>query len=181
MAASVRTLLDRLPEARSLSRRERARALQLLTPTKLLPGAVLYAQDDAPQQLALLLTGSMVVTTATSDGAELALGRVGPGEVIGEMGLLDGAPRSATVTCERPATLLTLDRGGFEELEATADPVLVWLLDIAARGMARRIGAMSERIAAVALDAQLLHHLPAASAQRSLGLWAWLDALRGRP
>ena len=131
--------------------------------------------------MALLLEGSLVVTTTTADGVTLPLGRVLPGEVIGEMGLLDGAPRSATVTCEREATLLILDRERFEELERQADTVLVWLLNIAARGMARRIGVMSERIASAAVDPEALHTLPGLAGRRPQSLWAWLSSLGSKP
>lgn len=174
MPASARTLLERLPQARRLDRRQRRRVLHLLVQEQLEQGQQLYTQGDPPQQMALLLSGSLLVSAHSNEGNQLPLGRVGPGEVIGEMGMLDGAPRSATVRCERTAVLLTLDRGRYELLLSQADPVLVWLLEIAARGMAERIGAMNERLAAAATDPDRLRNLPGSEDHRSRRFWAWL-------
>jgi len=180
MPANARTLLDRLPAARTLGRRERRRALRLLDIERLEPGAVLYHQADPPEQMALLLSGRLLASTLTSDDTSIPLGRIRAGEVIGEMGLLDGAPRSATVTCEYSAVLLVLHRHRFHELEASADPILAWLLNVAAKGMALRIGAMSERIAQAAVEPEVLHALPRPSAHQPQSLWTWLEALRGQ-
>lgn len=49
--------------------------------------------------------------TAERDGRKVA--ELGPGAFIGELSLLDGAPRSATVTCTTPCRVLVLSRGEF--------------------------------------------------------------------
>jgi CRP-like cAMP-binding protein len=174
MPTSSRTLLERLPQARRLGRGQRGRVLHLLVEQRLEQGQLLYTQGDPPRQMALLLSGTLLVTAQSPDGTQLPLGRVRPGEVIGEMGMLDGAPRSATVRCEQPAALLTMDRGRYDLLLSQADPVLVWLLEIAARGMAKRIGAMNERLAAAATDPDQLRSLPGVARQRPQRFWAWL-------
>jgi CRP-like cAMP-binding protein len=181
MPPSARSLLDRLPQGRALSKRDRQRALRWMSSVRLAPGEVLYSQGEAPQQLGLLLDGSLLVSTQAPDAAELVLARVSPGEVIGEMGLLDDAPRSATVRCERSATLLVLDRARFEELDQHADTVLLWLLDIAARGMAERITAMNTRIAEAAVDPDALARSGAATSAPGRGPKSWLLALWRRP
>jgi CRP/FNR family transcriptional regulator, cyclic AMP receptor protein len=45
-----------------------------------------------------------------------AVSRVAAGDVVGEMALLDGRPRSATVVAATDMRLLVLDRGQFAEL-----------------------------------------------------------------
>ncbi len=174
MATSTKTQLERLPAARSLSRAERRR--ELLRSVELEPGALLFEQGSPPELLGLLLKGTLLVSTRTADGESLPLARIRPGETIGEMGILDDAPRSATVRCERRASLLVLDREGYLSMEARADPLLAWLLDIAAAGMARRIGAMSTRIAHAAVDPEQLRVLPTTS-ERAQGLRGWLEGL----
>jgi CRP-like cAMP-binding protein len=148
---------------------------------KLEPGEVLYTQGDAPQHMGLLLDGSLLVSTQAPDASELVLARVVPGQVIGEMGLLDAAPRSATVRCDHSATLLVLDQTRFEQLLESADPLLLWLLDIAARGMAERIGQMNTRIAEAAVDPGALEGDVVTPGSPSGGLRAWLQCLWGRP
>ena len=181
MPVSARSLLDRLPAARAPPRTERGRALRLLAVEHLRAGERIYDQDEPPEQMALVLSGSLLVSAQMSDGSTLPLGRVRPGEVIGEMGLLDHAPRSARVTCEVDSVLLVLDRDSYGRLLEEGDPVLIWLLELAARGMAKRIGAMSERIAAVAMDAEQLERFPVSSHDRPRRLWDWLGGSMRRP
>lgn len=176
MARPILTLVERLPEARSLSRADRRRLAHILGPLWLEPGEVLYGQGDPPDQMALLLSGTLVASAKMPDGSDLPLGRVRAGEIIGEMGLVDNAPRSATVTCEHSATLLTLDEPLYHQLERAADPLLAWMLNLAARSMARRIGAMTDRIANAAVDPSRIHALPKAD-QRPVRLWRWLLGL----
>ena len=45
-----------------------------------------------------------------------SLGERGPGEVLGEIALLDGGPRTATVTLSEPSRLLVLARREFQAL-----------------------------------------------------------------
>jgi CRP-like cAMP-binding protein len=54
------------------------------------------------------------VADVSIDGKTVA--RVGVGEPLGEMALLEGAPRSATVTALTPMHILVLDPGQFAEL-----------------------------------------------------------------
>ncbi|MDE3077525.1 MAG: cyclic nucleotide-binding domain-containing protein [Chloroflexota bacterium] len=62
-----------------------------------LPDALIMKQDDASQALHVVVKGLVKVERKTADGRVLHLADLGPGEVIGEMGVLDGSPRSATV------------------------------------------------------------------------------------
>ena len=53
-------------------------------------------------------------STSRKDGRMLA--RIGPGAYVGEMALVDDAPRSATVVAAEDCTLLRLDRAAFQAL-----------------------------------------------------------------
>lgn len=62
-------------------------------------GAALVRQGEPSDAMYLLLWGRVLVTRTHADLQEpLVLATLGPGEVIGEMGLLDERTRSATVT-----------------------------------------------------------------------------------
>ena len=58
-------------------------------------------------------------------GVETLLGRLGPGELIGEMAVFDGQPRSATVKAAGTARVLTLDKRAFLR-QVHDDPTLAW-------------------------------------------------------
>jgi CRP-like cAMP-binding protein len=60
---------------------------------------------------------------AVKVGARL-VGMVGPGDCVGEMALLDGGTRSATVTAETPMTLYVLSIREFNSL-LEVDPTIV--------------------------------------------------------
>jgi CRP/FNR family transcriptional regulator len=73
------------------------------------PGSTLLTQGEQGLGLFLLTRGTVRITRRNSpDGAEEVLGTAGPGEVIGEMALLDDLPRSATVTAIDEVTVLLL-------------------------------------------------------------------------
>ena len=71
----------------------------------------------------LILSGRAVVSRGGRKVAEL-----GPGQYFGEMSLLDGAPRNATVTAAGPTTLLVLDQREFAALLDTTPGVARKLL-----------------------------------------------------
>jgi len=73
------------------------------------PDSVLISQGEKGLGLFILTKGTVRITRANSpDGAEEVLGTAGPGDVIGEMALLDDMPRSATVTAVDDVTVLVL-------------------------------------------------------------------------
>ncbi len=61
------------------------------------------------------------------DGKSVAT--VGPGEFVGEMALLDGGPRVATVTAKETMTVLVLNRGEFTRVLETAPHIAIRMLE----------------------------------------------------
>ncbi|MFI8424000.1 Crp/Fnr family transcriptional regulator [Streptomyces sp. NPDC085479] len=66
--------------------------------------AVLLAQGESPDGVIALVDGLVKVVQGNEAGDRLTLMLRGPGEVLGEMGVLLDRPRSATVTAVRPCT-----------------------------------------------------------------------------
>lgn len=81
-------------------------------------GNILFAQGEAGDALYVLLRGSMAVLRVAADGVRRRIARVAAGEVVGEMALVSGRPRSATVMAERDCEVLRLDHAAFEALVA---------------------------------------------------------------
>lgn len=71
------------------------------------------AGEDA-ETLIVLLTGRAKVTNFDEEGREIILAWLSPGEFFGEMGLIDGSPRSANVVAVEPCELLILGKHEFE-------------------------------------------------------------------
>jgi CRP/FNR family transcriptional regulator, cyclic AMP receptor protein len=90
----------------------------LMTEVRLPAGRVLMREGEIGLEAFVVESGEAVVTRA---GAELA--RRGPGTIVGEMALIDGSPRSATVTTATPVTAYVLNLGEFASLLADAPDV----------------------------------------------------------
>lgn len=81
-----------------------------MTPVVLAAGEALLTEGVRDGDLYLMLGGELEVTV----GGDLVLGRVGRGDWLGEVGLLDGGPASATVRALGPCRLLRLERADLE-------------------------------------------------------------------
>jgi CRP/FNR family transcriptional regulator, cyclic AMP receptor protein len=71
-------------------------------------GEVLFRRGDAAHAMYVLLSGEVRV----SDG-NVSYGTIGAGSIVGEMALIDHAPRSATVTAVTDTSLAELDERRF--------------------------------------------------------------------
>mgnify|MGYP001106530143 FL=1 len=74
---------------------------------------VVRAGEDA-ESLIVLLSGRAKATNFDEEGREIILAWLGPGEFFGEMGLIDGSPRSASVVAVEPCELLTIGKTEFQ-------------------------------------------------------------------
>ncbi len=76
-----------------------------------LKGAVIMYQGDASDSVHILVRGSVKVERGVSGNHEvMELAELMPGEVVGEMGVLNGDPRSATVTALEDTETLQITR-----------------------------------------------------------------------
>lgn len=90
-------------------------------------GSVLFKQGDAPTSAFLLESGSIEVTTEQGQTSR-RLGVLGPGDLLGEMAVLDDSPRTATARALSDCVLMPIDRKQFAERLDSADPVVRALL-----------------------------------------------------
>ena len=76
-------------------------------------GARLFNERDPGDAVLVLLSGRVKLSCATESGREALLGIRVPGELIGEMSAIDGAPRSASATALEPVEVLALSTAAF--------------------------------------------------------------------
>jgi trk system potassium uptake protein TrkA len=96
---------------------ELARIAAAAEPREAASGDTLTVQGDEGNEFFVVVAGN---ASAAVDGDEI--GTIGPGGFFGEMALIDGAERVATVTATSPLQLLVLDRDDFNEMLAVAMP-----------------------------------------------------------
>ena len=169
----LRTILDALPgpdpshEMRILERREAAppRGKRRRSPTQryalsaflldaldgapeisVPAGQLLFAQGDEADRLYFILDGQLRVFASPEEGHEIELATLGPGEVVGEIAVLHGLTRTASVAALANTTLLAVDGETF--LDAVVESNIT----------ARELGELAVRRHAGALIAQVFEN-----------------------
>jgi CRP/FNR family transcriptional regulator, cyclic AMP receptor protein len=92
---------------------------RLLRARRFTKRSILMYEGDSSDALYIIKEGSVAVTRLSSEGKETVLSILKEGDVLGEMGVLDEAPRSATVTLLRGGVVLVLQRDDFLSLLAS--------------------------------------------------------------
>ena len=94
-------------------------------------GTVIIRQGDTADFFYVIDAGRVEVTQTSREGDQArVLRQMGAGEVFGEIGMLTGVPRTATVTAMTKTTLVALDKDAFLELVASGPGLTYGLLDL---------------------------------------------------
>jgi CRP/FNR family cyclic AMP-dependent transcriptional regulator len=96
-------------------------------------GTALMFQNEPDGRVMLLLVGRVKVTHVDHDGHEVLLSIRDPGDVLGELALIDGLPRIATVTALEPVEALVMATETFRHHLETTPRVAVALLEVVTR------------------------------------------------
>ena len=104
------------------------------TPRSFPKGSVVICEGDEALGLYVIVSGRVKVFTTTHDGKEIILRLLGPGQYFGELTLLDGGTRSASVKATESCKLLVLSKSKFAEYSASHPELYLKLLkDLSAR------------------------------------------------
>ena len=79
-------------------------------------GEHLCHEGEAPNQIWFVMEGHVKLTKIAASGRETVIEIRGPGDVIGEMGVIDGEPRSATATTLDDSLVLVLTADRFRTI-----------------------------------------------------------------
>jgi CRP/FNR family transcriptional regulator, cyclic AMP receptor protein len=123
-------LLAQVPLFAECSRHDLHEIVRLGTPTHVSPGIVLTKEHDPGAEFFLLLEGEAVCTIGGMTEKTMT-----SGDYFGELSLLDGGPRMATVTTSKDCSLLVFNRGEFGTLVGSSPSIAVKLL----RHLSRRL------------------------------------------
>lgn len=91
-------------------------------------GTVLFEEGDPPGPAYLIERGAVAVSVQR-EGQWRRLARLGPGDLLGEMAVIDGSVRTARAEVVEDAELLLLDAGRLRERLAAADPIMRALVE----------------------------------------------------
>ena len=112
----VPPILTRDPLLRSLSTASLSHLREALRPIELAESDVLFKRDAAVDGCYFIERGALKVSVDDASGGEIWLAIVGAGDWVGELGLLDRDPRSATVTAMTGCRLWRLPIQEFDSL-----------------------------------------------------------------
>lgn len=104
-------LLRDVPLFRGLEPSHLLRLAELASEVRAADGDVLMRQGETGDEFFVVIEGNVVVER---EGRRL--GRLGPGDFLGEIALIDGRPRTATASADGEARLLVLDHPRFDTL-----------------------------------------------------------------
>jgi len=109
--------------------------------------SVIMAAGDQIDSLYIVIAGRLKVMMGDSDGKEVILSLIGPGEFFGEMGLIDDSPRSASVITIEPCELLSISKRDFKKCLAENFEMSMAVM----RGLVRRLREADRKIGSLAL------------------------------
>ena len=122
---------------------------------------IVFRKGDLGSQMFIIVAGSVSLTTDSDEGKELTFGILGPGDIFGEIAMLDGGVRTATVKSIESTELLVIEKRDFVPfLEKNPKVAITFLSTIASR----------VRAADVLCEDNFFRNLPNRLAKRFLGL-----------
>ena len=119
------------PERQELARVLRRRSAR--------EGDVLWHQGDAARDMLFVVEGGVSASLRVPGDRSVEVGRAGPGDMVGEIALLDGGTHTMTVTATEAATVLVLGRRDLHALLSRPHPTAFSLKRRLARLFATRL------------------------------------------
>jgi len=127
---------------------EEIEAIYKLSVTKKCPkDAIILLEDEEGDTLFVILKGKVKVTTFSESGKEVIFSILNEGDFFGDMSLLDGKPRSATVISIEESELRLIRRSDFNKLIETHPGIALRVLE----ELTSRLRKADERIESLAL------------------------------
>jgi NTE family protein len=123
VAGPARDLLSRVPLLSSLNSEQLAALSDACDAREARAGDIVFRKGDPGDALYIVESGTLEAVLDEGTASEQVISRFIPGDFFGEMALLTGQPRSATVRARSDVRLLTLGKAPFDHAVAT-DPAL---------------------------------------------------------
>jgi anion transporter len=160
---------SRIPLFSGLVRTELAKLIPHLERVEFAAEEVIVGQGDVGDSLFIIVEGEASVWVSDDHGGVTEISHLHGGDAFGEMALLTGAPRSATVKAESDLTALRLLKERFEFLLRKEQSVAVHVANLLAKRLyAKNVPLAAESASTEETDASHAHRAPSLQAPLSL-------------
>lgn len=130
---------------RSLDDSELHELLRAITPRQVAAGETIFRQGDASDAAYAIQSGRVEIVT-DGEAGEVHVAELGAGDVIGELSLLDGSPRSATARAIGPVSLFRIDHREFDFLRRNMRPAAYKVIRTVAMTICERLRETNGRL-----------------------------------
>ncbi len=158
---SRRKIIAKIPLFSALDDRELDGLVRYSQPLSLAKGETLFHKGDSGSEVYVILSGRLKASSTSENASDVLFSLMDSGEVCGELALLSGATRSATVVAIEPCQLVALGRREFLQFLAQQPDAATKLLAT----LAERL----QRVSQLVEDTVFLN-LPARLAKKLLAL-----------
>jgi len=117
-------------------------------------GTVIYGKGDPGDSLFAVITGIVQISVPSVEGKDTVFAQLASGEIVGEIALLDGRPRSADVAAVTDCELMVINRRDFVPLIHDHPELAFRLIDILCEKL-RRTNDQVERVTFLDLPTRL--------------------------
>ena len=142
----IAKILENINIFRTLTPNERVKIVRYFEQKTYKPGELIVKEGEEGDRMFIIKEGAVKVTKKLADGGEEVLANLVDGDFFGEMALLDGSPRSASVYAVSPVQMLELYRSSLEEFIQKNPGAGVKILYNIAVILAKRIRSTGDRI-----------------------------------
>jgi len=147
--ASIDQELKELQSSTLFSSFEREALVEIVASTELRSydeGDIIVTEGEPGSSLFLIVGGRVKVFARTDDGGNLQLAELEPGDFFGEVSLLSGKPRTATITARTQVTAIELDRTSVDLIAENHPEVKKVLQDFYERRALETVEAVISRL-----------------------------------
>lgn len=127
------SMLAEIPMFSLLDHDERTTLAELMKEESFAAGKYVFTAGDHGDSLYIVRRGRVQVFVEDDAGENIVLGESEPGDVFGEISLLDGGPRTATAVCLETSEVFRLDRESLQELVSSHPHAALDLLTVVGR------------------------------------------------
>ena len=127
------SILNEVEHLRELGENEKGALAEKIELLRYAAGETIFNHGDPGHALYIIRSGEVEIYVKNDQGEKIVLETSQPGDIFGEISLLDDGPRTAWVTAISDVEVLRLDREHFEEYVRQYTPAALNLLSVAAR------------------------------------------------